>query len=55
MNQAVHFWDTIISRILSDPRCPPAIKFVDLKAREYLEKLAQFTRQFSAIEKAQKH
>lgn len=46
MNQAVRFWDTFISRLLADPRCPPAVKLVDQKVREYLGKLAGFTRQF---------
>ena len=50
MHQAVRFWDTIISRLLNDPRCPPAVRFVDQKAREYLGKLVGFTRQFVEAE-----
>lgn len=46
MNQAIRFWDTIISRLLNDPRCPGTVKLVDQKVRGYLGQLAGFTRQF---------
>lgn len=45
--QAIHFWDTIISRLLNDPRCPPFVKTADLKVREVLQKLLGFTAQFT--------
>lgn len=48
--QAVHFWDSLVSRLLNDPRCPPAIKFAEVKIREYLGKLVGFTRQFVPVE-----
>lgn len=55
MTQAVQFWDSLVSRLLNDPRCPPAIKLVEVKIREYLGKLVGFTRQFVQIEKKPKH
>lgn len=44
--QAILFWDTIISRFLNDPRCPPWLKSAELKAREYLAKAVSFTGQY---------
>lgn len=44
--QAIRFWDTIIIRLINDPRCPPIIKLADKKVREYLQKLVVFTNQF---------
>lgn len=46
MQQAIRTWDTIITRLINDPRCPPAAKVVDKKMREYLKKLVGFTTQF---------
>lgn len=52
--QAVLYWDTLVSRLLNDPRCPPAIKLAELKIREYLGKLVGFTRQFVEVENKSK-
>ena len=46
MNHAVRFWDNILVKLLNDPRCPPAVKMVDQKVREYLQKWLGFTNQF---------
>lgn len=46
MNHAILFWDGIIVKLLNDPRCPPAVKMVDQKVREYLQKLIGFTSQY---------
>lgn len=42
--QAIQFWDTIVSRLLNDPRCPEIVKTGDTKLREYLAKLVEFTK-----------
>ena len=42
--QAIQFWDTIVSRLLNDSRCPEIIKTGDTKLREYLSKLLEFTK-----------
>lgn len=44
--QAILFWDTIVSRLLNDPRCPAIVKTGIVKLREYLDKLVVFTSQF---------
>ena len=46
MSHAILFWDNIITKLLNDPRCPPTVKLVDQKVREYLQKLILFTNQF---------
>lgn len=46
MQNAIRFWDTILTRFINDPRCPPVVKTADQKVREYLNKLVGFTNQF---------
>ena len=53
MQQAIRFWDAILSKLLTDPRCPPIIKVANQTAREYLKKLVDFTSQFVQVNNVQ--
>lgn len=45
MKAAILSWDGIVRRLVSDPRCPPALKAADAYAREFLGRLASTTAQ----------
>ena len=43
MKVAILSWDGIVRRLVSDPRCPPAVKAADAYVRDFLGRLATTT------------
>ncbi len=45
MKAAILSWDGIVRRLVSDPRCPLAIKTADAYVRDFLNRLTSTTAQ----------